>query len=34
MTVTRYNKGKFAYESSVPSAAHADSYAAYKTKIN
>ena len=34
MPMTRYNKGQFAYESSVPSAAQADSYAEYKTKIN
>ena len=33
-TVTRYNKDHFAYESSVPSAARADSYAEHKTKIN
>src|SRR5262245_59735020 len=34
MTVTCYNKAQFAYESSVPSAVRADSYAEYKTKIH
>jgi hypothetical protein len=31
---TLIHKATFPYESSVPSAAHSDSYAGYKTKIN
>jgi hypothetical protein len=34
MTVTRYNKGDFPYESSAPSAVRADSYGEHKSKLN
>ena len=32
MTMTRYNKGQFAYESPTPLMARADGYAEYEVK--